>query len=298
VIGSDFTRPIQGRTARRFEGEIRRLLVEFLPTSGAPSDWRHDPRGRPTPFQLATIDRPLAPWATVIQDVCAMPRIRRARTIARGPGRPPLEMSVPRRCIAAAWLKDFGLMSYRQIENVLGFVPDQSRTHSKTVEDHVRAGRRLLRQQGILPWALWGSAAVRQVELEHWWLQEGFLNAIVRWAVSCQVGEERRTARRFLRDGLTDDHGDHQSSRAKRRGHREPSQLCPTQEVSESDWLIAAYVGVPDAVRGTDWRVGLSRDELLAEAQSLKRARLEAELSWTPPSSAGERDGRPLPARR
>ena len=188
-------------------------------------------------------------------------------------------MAQPSRCIDAARLKDFHQLTYAQIETCLGFVGDDHRSHGHTVEGYVRAGRQLLRHEGVLPWARW-DPDVRERELERWWLSDPFFDAVATWAADCHALEEQRLRRGFLWAHAARRDPQAQLQRERRLAARRETQVCHTQEITDDDRLIAEDVEFCDALEGATWREGRSYDDLLAHAKYMAGAAAEVEWTW------------------
>ena len=210
-----------------------------------------------------------------------MPRIWLPRPRRSKPGKPPLQVSKPEMCIEAALMKDFSRMSYIQVERSLSLVGDNSRRHGHTVEGYVAVGRQLLHYEGVLPWACWNLRVMRERDVERWWSSDPFLDALATWAAECHARELRRLGRGFRSIVVRSRRRDPQAQveRERRLALRHAKQVCPTQEITDDDRLIAEDVAFCDELhQGTAWRHDLSYDDLLAHAKYMAGA--GAEVEW------------------
>jgi hypothetical protein len=239
---------ISAERRQKRQGELCvQIAEEFLPPAGEhPDSWPRDSRGRPRWIATPTVDFERAPWFSFEGERLAMPRMAGTHLEDRPPrpGRPKRAESVPQRCSEAAVAKDFSCLSYGEMDARFDWPGDDSRSHSKTSDAYVKAGRALLHSLGVLPWALWSSGKVPST----WWVEERFLRGIAAWSVEGHATEDRRNFREMF------------------LGHPPVSDNLPTGaplEILEQELEVGRHVRLKDGYSGDRaWRRRLGLDDL------------------------------------
>lgn len=92
-------------------------------------------------------------------------------------GRPVVSEAAPELCRYEAWLADVGHLGARLMARELRLGGMDERSARRTAASHVKAGRRLLHEQGVLPWIVWSRG-----EVPHYWAHHAlFQEALNLW---------------------------------------------------------------------------------------------------------------------